>query len=311
MSRNLLLLFTSLFALANVASAVNVFAGCTDLESPSDASTETYQGFISTGPGCSEECTGYAYSYWASDDACYCSNAGIPAANLQTGTSGTCSGTEVRVIGTTFNSVSCLAFKDLTGQPTFTLGPSNVAGARECLTMCRNDLKAVFGTDSESSTGYSCVCSSDIQGTSNNVCGTDSVYVYNHPAAAAASGFTKRRAREEEEQRRRDAEVNPCPWGLTACAIPGLEAVDAFECIDTQNDIESCGGCIHRAYTDSTLTMTSNVGENCITPGVRLGSASCQAGKCVAYGCKDNYDLIDGQCIAAQIAVAHDPLVIQ
>ncbi|WVW85012.1 hypothetical protein I302_107048 [Kwoniella bestiolae CBS 10118] len=303
MSRNLLVLLSSLVAVAQLASAAHVFTGCTSVDSPSDASPATSRGTQPSASACSDQCAGYTYSYWSSNDSCFCSDVFPSADDFETGTSGTCTNTELSVVGTSFDSVGCYTFQDLTGQPVITSEQTSVAGSQDCLTYCKNDLKAVFGTDASSPTGYSCICGSDFPGNSNDVCGSSGVFIFNHPAPAAASGYAKRQAREAEAKKKRDVEANACPWGLTACAIPGLENIDAFECIDTLNDLESCGGCMYGSYKN----LTSAVGENCMGPGVKLGSASCQAGKCVAHQCKDDFELVAGECVP----VGQEPLVIQ
>ncbi|WVW85013.1 hypothetical protein I302_107049 [Kwoniella bestiolae CBS 10118] len=297
MSQVSLILFTSylVLALARSAGAVNLFAGCTDLTSPPDASEVTFQGSFNTADRCSNRCTEYKYSYYATtpDASCYCSNVGIPPANLVQGFGGTCSTTEVRVTDTSYSLVVCYAFQDLKGQPNFTSEPQTVDGVKECLGYCRSDLKAIFGTIADAPDQYNCICASDVQGTTNRNCGPGDLYVYNHPPSAAASGLTKRKAREAEAQRRRDAEAAICPWGLTACVIPGLESADAFECIDTSNDLESCGGCINGAYNNATATA----GTICVQPGVELGAATCVNGRCVISECQPDFELVDDQCV--------------
>lgn len=60
-----------------------------------------------------------------------------------------------------------------------------------------------------------------------------------------------------------------------------LPSGGGFECIDTQNELESCGGCIVRGE-----------GEDC-TELRRKGAlgVGCQAGTCQAFACADGYKL--------------------
>ena len=52
----------------------------------------------------------------------------------------------------------------------------------------------------------------------------------------------------------------------TKCPIPGLE--DTFECVDTQSNVESCGGCANAKGVDCTAIKGA-------------GAVACRAGSCV------------------------------
>ncbi|CAL1694226.1 unnamed protein product [Somion occarium] len=91
---------------------------------------------------------------------------------------------------------------------------------------------------------------------------------------ACPSGHPKR----ELEIQKRSAS---CDRGLTACGIygwSGLPASQAWECIDTQRDLESCGGCA------IPLTLGTPRGIDCTSiPGV--ADVSCSVGSCVVHRC--------------------------
>ena len=72
-----------------------------------------------------------------------------------------------------------------------------------------------------------------------------------------------------------------CAPGQTACSVNQ----NAWECLDTANDLESCGGCI------------GNGGVDCSDlPGA--DQTSCQSGHCVISTCLRGYNLsTDGHCL--------------
>ncbi|KAI0724552.1 hypothetical protein C8T65DRAFT_734168 [Cerioporus squamosus] len=72
--------------------------------------------------------------------------------------------------------------------------------------------------------------------------------------------------------------VSLCPTGLEACPIPGLKGLtDDWECLDTANELESCGGC-----------SSTGAGEDC-TAIAGAWNVGCNNGKCVVYTCADGY----------------------
>ncbi|KAH8094606.1 hypothetical protein BXZ70DRAFT_348089 [Cristinia sonorae] len=76
-----------------------------------------------------------------------------------------------------------------------------------------------------------------------------------------------------------------CDKGFTACGVfgwPGMRASQAWECIDTTSDLESCGGCA------VPLTISSPQGIDCTAiPGV--ADVSCHAGSCMVHRCLPGY----------------------
>ncbi|KAJ8463390.1 hypothetical protein ONZ51_g10287 [Trametes cubensis] len=69
-----------------------------------------------------------------------------------------------------------------------------------------------------------------------------------------------------------------CPNGLDACPISGLSGLTGdFECVDIQNDIQSCGGCV-----------STGVGKDC-TAIDGSWNVGCNNGKCVVFTCAAGY----------------------
>ncbi|RDB21986.1 Protein priA [Hypsizygus marmoreus] len=102
--------------------------------------------------------------------------------------------------------------------------------------------------------------------------------------------------------------------GQTACGVISRNA-KSWECIDTQNDLESCGGCIIPLHSQ----LSSPEGEDCTAiPGV--SDVSCIRGGCVVHRCRPGYDINstgsscvyveekDPVILAAQYGLEHIPL---
>lgn len=105
---------------------------------------------------------------------------------------------------------------------------------------------------------------------------------HSRPPAPQPSGQYERRS----ELKSRDV-VTLCPVGLDACPILGLTSSD-YECVDTQADLESCGGCASIGEGDdcSAIDGAWNVG--------------CENGVCIIYTCAAGFRrAYDGKsCIA-------------
>lgn len=78
-------------------------------------------------------------------------------------------------------------------------------------------------------------------------------------------------------------ELTPCPVGLNACPIPGLSSGD-YECIDTANELESCGGC-----------ASEGKGQDC-TLIEGAWNVGCDQGSCAVYTCAGGFQVsLDGK----------------
>jgi len=69
-----------------------------------------------------------------------------------------------------------------------------------------------------------------------------------------------------------------CPMGMTACPIPGPSGLTGeFECLDTTNELESCGGC-------------ASIGEGQDCSDIRgAWNVACEKGRCAVYTCAGGF----------------------
>ncbi|PPQ93896.1 hypothetical protein CVT25_007809 [Psilocybe cyanescens] len=76
-----------------------------------------------------------------------------------------------------------------------------------------------------------------------------------------------------------------CPIGLSACQIIGRGA-ELWECVDTQKDLESCGGCM----IQSSYLFSKDDGIDCTAiPGI--SDVSCVEGKCLVHRCMAGFSV--------------------
>ncbi|WVW85015.1 hypothetical protein I302_107051 [Kwoniella bestiolae CBS 10118] len=277
--------FSLLMGLMKLVAADGLFVACVSYSPYFDS---TLSGTYTSQTDCAAACSGSDYSYLTTAGSCKCSNAGPSVNSVQDGNGNSCSQISVDIVSTTFDSTTCYASSGFVATD-FT-GLSPVVGPKECLNTCAYDRIAVAQAVDRDQ--WYCGCASSVQSTPVS-CTAGSYRAFNHPAGAAASGLARRRAREAAAWAKRVALLNICPGGMTACLIPGLGKNDAWECIDTQNDLESCGGCLYGAYNN----VTSTAGVSCAQTGVKLGAATCAAGKCLVSECKDGYTLVDNHCL--------------
>ncbi|ORY90772.1 hypothetical protein BCR35DRAFT_328533 [Leucosporidium creatinivorum] len=73
-----------------------------------------------------------------------------------------------------------------------------------------------------------------------------------------------------------------CPGTETACPI--FPRMGTYECIETDNSLESCGGCASRGE-----------GEDCTAIKGAQG-VGCSAGRCQVFTCQDGYKLDHNRC---------------
>ncbi|WVQ98931.1 hypothetical protein IAU59_006063 [Kwoniella sp. CBS 9459] len=152
-----------------------------------------------------------------------------------------------------------------------------------------NDPHACFARPIDSN--WQCACGSSIGSPSYTACGLNNYLVYYHDPIAQASQLTRRKLRERLSESSRQAA--DCPAGLTACVVAGYS--DSFECIDTNAEIESCGGCINGLFGMGNFTS----GTDCTAiPGIAFGAVTCTAGRCESFACQDGFSLVDGECVA-------------
>ncbi|WVQ64222.1 uncharacterized protein L199_002384 [Kwoniella botswanensis] len=79
-----------------------------------------------------------------------------------------------------------------------------------------------------------------------------------------------------------------CPEGLTACQTSNGVGT-GYECIDTNAEVDSCGGCVHGVYVQDQChptNGTTGTGQDCnALPGILPPAVDCIDGRCIAYKC--------------------------
>ncbi|KAL1409869.1 hypothetical protein Q8F55_003868 [Vanrija albida] len=73
-----------------------------------------------------------------------------------------------------------------------------------------------------------------------------------------------------------------CPNDMTACTVPTESGAWAWECLDTQTELESCGGCI-----------ATGAGKDC-TSIANAVSVGCEQGACIVHSCKSGFAAVNG-----------------
>ncbi|WVW81411.1 hypothetical protein I302_103404 [Kwoniella bestiolae CBS 10118] len=170
---------------------------------------------------------------------------------------------------------------------------------QECFDNCQSYTYAVARPDGESQE-FSCFCGND-QGEfqyTEQVCDAGSEYIFQNVGESPSEIVGRRRLKERRElakARKLGRLAGPaCPKGLEACNVPGVDG--AFECIDTNSELESCGGCAHGRFGEKIASRS--IGVDCTSlPGVRLGASTCYEGKCEVYACKQGWYWSKGVCV--------------
>ncbi|KAL1680280.1 hypothetical protein EV122DRAFT_208323 [Schizophyllum commune] len=112
--------------------------------------------------------------------------------------------------------------------------------------------------------------------------------------SAAPGGRRKRSVKPRERKRK----VSPsCEEGQELCGISGVRW--ASECVDTEKNIESCGGCM----TPSPLTLQSSrrgfdQGVDC-TQIANVEKVACDDGACRIISCKAGFQPSGGFCVVS------------
>nr|XP_031861420.1 uncharacterized protein CI109_003024 [Kwoniella shandongensis]KAA5528492.1 hypothetical protein CI109_003024 [Kwoniella shandongensis] len=175
--------------------------------------------------------------------------------------------------------------------------PPNTNTIKECFQACATEGSAMINPLGNGQFGCRCNAPNVIEVTSNGFavnCNAGTWFNYVHTAEAQASGLARRRARATLEQLRLDSQTL-CPKGLTACNVN--EYSDTYECIDTKNELEACGGCIFGEFQNTSANIT--LGVDCTTvAGVAFGAITCMDSQCTAFSCEKGYELVAGSCVA-------------
>ncbi|GAA5857591.1 hypothetical protein JCM8547_004285 [Rhodosporidiobolus lusitaniae] len=113
-----------------------------------------------------------------------------------------------------------------------------------------------------------------------------------HAAAAKPSGSLQpssvKAAKANVEYVKRQIQALPweqldsrllCPVGETACPI--FPRMGTYECLDTNSELESCGGCLSKGD-----------GEDCTAIKGAQG-VTCQSGSCIVFTCQPGWELVE------------------
>ncbi|WOO84261.1 Protein priA [Vanrija pseudolonga] len=80
-----------------------------------------------------------------------------------------------------------------------------------------------------------------------------------------------------------------CPRGYDKCALP----TGGFDCVDVDNDLESCGGC--PSYGDDEDSVNARGVDCSVLPGV--ASVACVKGECRVGSCLRKHRLVHNACL--------------
>ncbi|WVQ95600.1 hypothetical protein IAU59_002697 [Kwoniella sp. CBS 9459] len=273
------------------------YIGCLDPSSVTGGSAVEMTSGLSLS-GCLAECSSQSYShgfYDASLSSCYCDNTEGSGANFieASDSGGSCNSGEISAyyISTPFGFEVCASSTGSNGD-TLTIF---VNSAQECFSECTPYGGAIF---IRYNAQYFCQCAVGFRpGTSINcqaASAVQGVYVYTQALDPEPSPELSRRRLKEKVRLARQLKNQHCPVGLTACLLNSDS--DAFECIDTRSDLESCGGCTVGLYGAS-HNRTAR-GQNCEDlKGVAMGAVTCTRGQCEVSACKYGYALVNNECV--------------
>ncbi|WOO79107.1 Protein priA [Vanrija pseudolonga] len=150
-----------------------------------------------------------------------------------------------------------------------------------------------------------CVCINYPPVLAGNRCATNSFFFYEGPGGGPIPSGNGRRRAEEKRLAEQIALIDAhphCPVGKDACNV-SENPEDGYECINTDTELESCGGCKYGYYSNvaanSTYTFSQVApGVNCAQlPNVARGAATCQDGTCKVTACKKGFQLLHGNCV--------------
>ncbi|WVF65357.1 hypothetical protein IAT40_000084 [Kwoniella sp. CBS 6097] len=290
----------ALLICATLRVEAQTFVGCSTIfqrgqldPAPVDRNTEaeclaTCQETRDTSP--------YMY-YQPSTLICVCSDISPPVTILTPGDSaGNCDASRYHILDltTSFDFQGC--YTDMVTDS----APASSGTLQSCFASCASVGSAMFYPNSATG-NFDCRCNDAYTidpagaGGSSTNCGPNAYFTYTHSPDASASGLARRKIRARLEQLRLEKQA-PCPRGMTACSLEG--SADAYECIDTRSELESCGGCMYGVYQDASH-VNGTAGINCATlEGVTMGGATCRHSSCEAYACKEGYGLVSGECVS-------------
>ncbi|WVW83324.1 hypothetical protein I302_105343 [Kwoniella bestiolae CBS 10118] len=204
--------------------------------------------------------------------------------------------TEVWLLQTTFTRLGCGGISDYE-ERSFT----EVDEFENCFAQCR-DSEYAYVDRLTLEVGLRCSCSNEpVHSIIDNCQGADlqgfNWMIFQHPpgSSGAPSAWVKRQLKERLEKEAGLRAMAVCPQGLTACRTsPGDDS--SFECLDTQSELESCGGCIHGVLGQSDDMSKADMDCSSIS-GVAPDGVTCLSGQCLAFACEEGYNLKSNQCL--------------
>ncbi|OCF45392.1 hypothetical protein I317_00637 [Kwoniella heveanensis CBS 569] len=280
----------------------SAFIGCVPAaDQPSGAVNQGESG--QTSDGCQFYCSinNKAYSFWTSSysgagkystqgaPACVCSDTepstGAITSTISADEDTVCvTATDYQV----FKAYTTEQFQGCTSPNAYLHSTTGYTSYEQCLSACAS---SAYTFVKPLETSWQCFCGSSMGSPALTECGLNKYLIYYHDPIAQASQLTRRKLRERLNESTRQAA--DCPSGLTACLVEGY--TDSYECIDTNAEIESCGGCINGVFGSTNATA----GTDCTAlAGVALGAATCTAGRCESFACESGFSLVDGACVA-------------
>ncbi|KAK8844537.1 hypothetical protein IAR55_006384 [Kwoniella newhampshirensis] len=200
--------------------------------------------------------------------ACYCAPVGLTYVSLQASTDayGTCQTASFAVynLRSTFQFNQCIL--PILG---LAAASSTTTDSASCFNACRWYPAAAVTPIGTSQFRCDCYNSAPLSLTLLP-CARGITFFYGHPAQF--SGQARRAMKERLVEMENERKKALCPGRKTACSIPGIE--DAFECIDVNTELESCGGCINGTFND--VNRTAHPGTDCTAlKGVGRGATTC------------------------------------
>ncbi|WVW83325.1 hypothetical protein I302_105344 [Kwoniella bestiolae CBS 10118] len=170
--------------------------------------------------------------------------------------------TTVWLLKTTFSRLGCSVLTDY-AERQFT----NVPDFEACFAQCKNAEYAFV--DRAVGDDIRCSCSDEPNYYDLNSCeGTNlqdfNWMIFQHPpgSSGAPSGWVRRQMKERLKREAGQKALAICPKGLTACRTSEDDQF-SFECLDTQSELESCGGCMDGQVGQS--DNSTRTGNNCLS----------------------------------------------
>ncbi|OCF34128.1 hypothetical protein I316_04077 [Kwoniella heveanensis BCC8398] len=306
----------TLIALAQLrlarADYSTLFVGCVSYSFSPSTSTSTFSTLDAQ--DCASYCYGdsqgpWTYAYFNPEapirkrgpapTMCICSMEAPAAAEYATSSdttgSATCDTNQLTMLtsASTYTFEGCYETAKLDNPSTAKLG--TYADPQGCLASCKAYEVAAWYPLSG---GLSCACasSSSFERGTLGGCGPTRPYFATHAVGDSInSQFAKRQLRERLVKERSERTAL-CPKAMTACRVPGA-FIDSFECINTAEELESCGGCAQGFFNDNDAANAS-IGVDCTSvPGVARGGVSCTSGTCEVFACRPGWVLLAGACV--------------